>query len=169
MDISIYKSNNECLKHLESIKYANGVYCGKCGTSNGIYKRTNTNIYHCNSCNSDFTVLVGSVFQHTRFPLQKWFAIINIIFDLKKDINSCKIAMLVGASRKVTFYVIKKILNFYIPNEIFTYKEIKYKSNIFVIRKINDNVYINDVIFKDYIENIDADTFIYLTLNLSHK
>ena len=44
--------------------------------------------HHCNNCNTSFSVTVGTIFHHTRLPLQKWFLAISIILNTKKELSA---------------------------------------------------------------------------------
>jgi len=50
------------------------------------------NRYHCNTCNTSYSVTVGTIFHNTRLPLQKWFLAISIILNAKKGVASRQLA-----------------------------------------------------------------------------
>jgi len=90
--INKYDTQQKCIEYLEKIRWNDKPICSHCGCFEHIVKRKNTNIYHCNDCNSDFTVLVGTIFEHSRLPLKKWFLIINLMLEAKKGIASTQLS-----------------------------------------------------------------------------
>lgn len=90
--INKYDTQEKCIEYLESIRYKYGVFCPHCGVVDHYSKRKDTNIYHCISCNEDFTVLIGTIFEHSRLPLPKWFFIIMLMLEARKGISSSQLA-----------------------------------------------------------------------------
>jgi transposase-like protein len=81
--ISKFKTQQDCIKHLENIKW-NGVpqcpYCGSTNT-NPLVKEMR---HHCNGCRKSSSITVGTIFHHTRIELQKWFLLISLMMNAKK-------------------------------------------------------------------------------------
>ncbi len=76
-----------CIKHLEQVRWHNKPRCPYCGSPNysnmkGEYR------YHCNTCNTSFSVTVGTIFHNSKLPLQKWFLAVSLIINAKKGISS---------------------------------------------------------------------------------
>ena|SRR5450755_4790938 len=64
----------EAVKFLESIIWANGVVCPKCGSVKEHYqiKGQRPGLRCCRDCRKQFTVKVGTVFEDSHVPLRKW-------------------------------------------------------------------------------------------------
>lgn len=45
-----FNTQNRCVKYLESLRWADGLYCIHCGTDKSITKRKKSTLYHCNNC-----------------------------------------------------------------------------------------------------------------------
>lgn len=92
--ISIFKkfpTQETCIKHLEKVRWGGRPVCPYCGHSHSTLlkdSKYNINRYHCNKCNTTFTVLINTIFQDTKLELQKWFLAISIIMNVKKGISS---------------------------------------------------------------------------------
>ena len=99
--VTIYKkfpTDLDCIQHLESIRWKNGVYCTKCG-SYKTCKNHKSNVetrsgkkWECQDCSHSFTVTVGTIFHHTHLELQKWFLAIALILNAKKGISTRQLA-----------------------------------------------------------------------------
>lgn len=75
----------DCLAYLEGLRWNGMPACPYCGS------RRNTPIldehrYHCNSCNTTYSVTVRTIFHHTRLPLQKWFLAIMLVLNAREGI-----------------------------------------------------------------------------------
>ena len=83
----VWPTNDDCIAHLEKVRWGESPKCPYCNSTNQspmpIEKR-----YHCNNCNTSFSVTVRTIFHRTRLPLQKWFIAISIIINAKKGISA---------------------------------------------------------------------------------
>ena len=92
-----YPTQKDCLDHLERVRWNGVPECPYCySTSTTPMKKENR--YHCNNCNTSFSVTVGTIFHNTKLPLQKWFLAISIILNAKKGISARQL----GRDLKVT-------------------------------------------------------------------
>lgn len=76
--IKIFPNENSCIDLLEKIKWNNQPICPYCNASNYTPEK-NTRRYHCNTCNSTFSVTVKTIFHRTRCDLRKWFFAIYLL------------------------------------------------------------------------------------------
>ncbi len=114
--LEIYKkfpTKQDCLVYLEQIRWSNRPVCPYC-KSNSITKMKNENRYHCNTCNTSFSVTIRTLFQKTRIDLQKWFYAIYLILNNinKKSIRS--LSNEIQVNKDTAWYInfrIKKALN----------------------------------------------------------
>ena len=71
-------SKDEARELIEQILWPNGAICPHC-ESNEAYKitpksgsKTRPGLYKCKSCRKQFTVTVGTIFEGSHIPLNKW-------------------------------------------------------------------------------------------------
>ncbi|WOV91397.1 MAG: transposase [Candidatus Zeuxoniibacter abyssi] len=59
---------------LEKRRWPNSAVCPKCQRNKGITPRKGKQVgyYHCGTCNYDFTVRTGAVYERSHIGLQKW-------------------------------------------------------------------------------------------------
>jgi len=75
---SRFKTHKMCIEFLEKILWENEPVCPYCKTQFfSISKREER--YHCNKCNSSFSVTVGTMFHRTKCDLRKWFLAIRLL------------------------------------------------------------------------------------------
>ena len=106
--IKLYSTQEECINHLESIKWPLGPVCPYC-TSTSQSKKTKEFRYRCNSCLNSYSVTVGTIFQSSKVPLPKWFAAIALITDAKKGISSLQLARHLEVNKNTAWYMQKRI------------------------------------------------------------
>ncbi len=88
--VSIYEqfpTNDHCIEHLEEVRWKGTPRCPYCKSDNST-PLPKEKRYHCNNCNTSYSVTVGTIFHHTHLPLQKWFLAVSIILNAKKGISA---------------------------------------------------------------------------------
>jgi len=84
--INIFKqfpTKDSCFQHLEKIRWNNMPKCPYCGSSN-YSNMKDEHRYHCNTCNTSYSVTVGTIFHNTKLPLQKWFLAVSLVLNAKE-------------------------------------------------------------------------------------
>jgi|GEM_PF-502872 len=113
-----YNTHIKCVEHLEDVRWAEHFECPHCGADNITERGTRrkfknkkrvgrvykTPSYHCNTCNKDFTVLTGTIFEASKLPLQKWFALIAIMLNARKGISAMNIMRDLGITYKTAWF-----------------------------------------------------------------
>lgn len=92
--IRIYKqfpTQDDCLVHLEQVRWKNKPRCPYCDSTNQTPLKKEKR-YHCNNCNTSFSVTVGTIFHDTKLDLQKWFLALSLVLNAKKGISSRQLA-----------------------------------------------------------------------------
>ena len=98
---------------VESIIWANGRVCPKCGTidQSGPLKgkSTRVGVYKCYACRKPFTVKVGTVFESSHIPLRVWLQAIFLIASSKKGISSNQLHRSLGITLKSAWFMSHRI------------------------------------------------------------
>lgn len=109
----IFSDKEAARKHLEGIRWANGRFCPKCGeaerTSPVRTKKTRPGLYYCNSCKKQFTVTVGTLFERSKVPLNKWIAAFHLMTSSKKGISAHQIHRMLGVTYKTAWFMCHRI------------------------------------------------------------
>ena len=93
-----FPTEASALNFIVSMKYVNGYHCPKCGCIHkGIYRSNKrTKILHCNNCNSEFSILAGTIFESTHLDLRMWLYAMNLVIVAKKGISACQLQRELG-------------------------------------------------------------------------
>lgn len=112
-----FGTQDKCIKHLEKLRWGRNPACVLCGAMN-ITKRKDGIKWHCNSCNRDFSVMMGTIFEDTHLPLPQFFEIIFIMNNAKMGISAAEISRAVGVKYQTAWYACHRIRCAMIDNEI---------------------------------------------------
>lgn len=106
--IKLFPDQASCISHLEHLRWGASRECPYCKSKQG-GKRSGTQRYQCYSCNSSYSVLVGTIFESTKLPLQKWFMAIALILNAKKGLSSRQLGRDLGINRNTAWYLQMRI------------------------------------------------------------
>ena len=110
---------------LESIVWADGVTCPHCGVVGGrVYdlagvrskpsvKNPEGVVRHglkkCGECRAQFTVKVGTVFEHARMPLHKMLQAVHLMVSSKKGISAHQLSRVLEVQYKSAWFLAHRI------------------------------------------------------------
>lgn len=118
-----YPTKRECLIFIERMKWGEGIkICPYCKYSYHSNVKHELKRYHCNFCNSNYRVTVGTLFHNTKLDLQKWFYAIKIIVDSRRKVSVRELARKIESSKNTSWYVRDKINQNIIKNLKFLIK-----------------------------------------------
>ena len=105
----MFQTHQECLVHLEKIRWDGIPICPYCG-SNKSSRYKSEHRYHCSSCFTSYSVTVDTLFHKTHVDLHKWFQAILILYKLNPDISGRKLAQAIQVNRATASLMIKRVL-----------------------------------------------------------
>src|SRR5947209_1702850 len=88
--IEVYKkfpTQADCISHLEKVRWNHKPICPYCKSTRNTATKQGRR-YHCNTCNTSFSVTVGTIFHKTKLDFQKWFVAISLVLNGKKGISA---------------------------------------------------------------------------------
>ena len=97
---------------LESQLWPEGPVCPHCGTiDNATAIHTRPDWYQCNDpeCRSQFTVMVGTLFERSHIPLNKWLMAAFLLCASKKGISTHQMHRMIGVSYKSTWFMMHRL------------------------------------------------------------
>ncbi|MEI6853307.1 MAG: IS1595 family transposase [Bacteroidota bacterium] len=112
-----FGTQDKCIAYLEKLRWSKQRACILCG-SVSVKKRKKSIRWHCNDCNRDFSVLMGTIFEGTRLPLPKFFEIIFLMNNAKMGISAAEIARAVGVKYQTSWYACHRVRCAMIDSEL---------------------------------------------------
>ncbi len=102
-----FPTEQDCINHLESMIWANGVV-SPFDAASKVYKCAGGK-YKCKNTGKYFNVKVGSIFEDTKIPLIKWFMTLFIFSSHKKGISSHQLAKDIGVTQKSAWFMLHRL------------------------------------------------------------
>lgn len=109
--IQVYKqfpTQEDCLKHLEQLKWKDKPTCPYCKSKKATPVKKE-NRYHCNSCNTSFSITVNTIFHKTKVDLQKWFLALSLVLNARKGISARQLARDIEVNKNTAWYMLMRI------------------------------------------------------------
>jgi transposase-like protein len=109
----IFHDENAAREWLEARIWANGRFCPHCGAVDQSTllrgKSHRPGLYQCNSCREPFTVTVGTIYERSHIPLNKWLAATHLMMASKKGISAMQVHRMLGISYKTAWFLCHRI------------------------------------------------------------
>ena len=106
----MFPDEESAVRWFEAIQWANGRYCGKCGS---VETREIPNAkpmpYWCNGCKSYFSVRTGTVMAKSRLPLRKWVFATYLYVTSLKGVSSMKLHRDLKVTQKTAWYMLHRL------------------------------------------------------------
>lgn len=108
-----FPDEDACKAYLARHRWAEGVYCPRCGATGAYELKARPFHWQCKECSVHgyrFSVLVGTIFENTNKPLREWFRVIHMVLTSKKGISSHQIYRIMGfGSYETALYMTHRI------------------------------------------------------------
>lgn len=110
-------------EHLEGLRWPDGPYCPHCGSFAATRlppqhrKPTKAHpggtvrkgVVQCNDCRQQYTVTVGTVFERSKIPLNKWVLATFLLCSSKRGISGHQLARMLGVTQKTAWFMSHRI------------------------------------------------------------
>ena len=99
-------------EHLEGIHWPNGPICPHCKGEDCTRlegKKHRAGLVQCNDCRKQFTVTVGTVFERSKVPLNKWLLATHLMCASKKGISAHQLHRMLGVTYKTAWFMSHRI------------------------------------------------------------
>ena len=107
-----FPDDDSCKAYLSKSRWPQGVRCPRCGNDK-VYELAKPFHWQCQNCTAKgyrFSVLVGSVFENTNYPLRQWFKVIHLMLTSKNGISALQIHRIIGTgSYRTAWYMCHRI------------------------------------------------------------
>lgn len=114
----LFSDSDTAREHLEQLRWANGVICPHCGVKDqatklqpkeGSKRPARKGVWKCRACRKQFTVTVGTIFEASHIPLNKWFHAIHLMNSSKKGISAHQIHRMLGVTYESAWFMCHRI------------------------------------------------------------
>jgi transposase-like protein len=106
--INLFDTDEKCRELLVRLRWPNGVECPRCKTP-AVELATEKQLFYCKTCDYQFTVTSGTVFNDSHLPLQKWFLAALLLCESRKGHSANQMKRELGVSYKTAWYLCHRI------------------------------------------------------------
>lgn len=111
-----FHDEEKAFEYLQSVLWADGIVCPHCGGVERITKvkanpakRIRLGLWRCGDCKGQFTVKVGTVFEHLRIPLHKALQAVYLMTSSKKGISAHQLHRVLEVTYKTAWFLAHRI------------------------------------------------------------
>lgn len=112
-----FNSEDAARSFMERLRWPDGPVCPHCG-SREAYRLTpkaeskrpvRAGVLKCKACRRQFTVQVGTIFEDSHIPLNKWLMAFHLVCSSKKGVSSHQLHRMLGVSYKSGWFMAMRI------------------------------------------------------------
>ena len=107
--VNHFNSERRCRDFITEQRWHGTVTCPFCGCTHTYVCGSGDNQFKCSHCHRRFSCLVGTIFQNTKLPLQKWFMAMYLISSHKKGISSHQLSRDLDVCQKTAWFILQKV------------------------------------------------------------
>jgi transposase-like protein len=109
----IFTDADKAREHLEAVNWPLGPVCPHCGERENVTrmqgKSHRAGLIQCNACKGNFTVTVGTVFERSKVPLNKWLLATYLLSSSKKGMSAHQLHRMIGVTYKTAWFMFHRI------------------------------------------------------------
>lgn len=106
--IRYFADEDVCVQFVAGLRWADGPTCPRCDGREYSYLTTRR-LWKCKACKKQYSVKVGTIFEDSAIPLDKWLCAIWLIANSKNGISSYELGRSVGITQKSAWFVLHRI------------------------------------------------------------
>jgi transposase-like protein len=109
--IQYFSDEQVCIDAVSLMRWSDGPRCPDClgdAAKNPYYLKTQKR-WKCRSCRRQFSVKVGTIFEDSPIPLQKWLPALWQLVSCKNGISSHELAAALGVTQKSAWFMLHRL------------------------------------------------------------
>ncbi|MBF4515810.1 IS1595 family transposase [Flavobacterium sp. ANB] len=112
----VLNTDKACREHLEKLRWNGEPICPHCGSQRDSHYRIkkrgyDNGYYKCKDCRSPFSVTIGTIFEKSTIPLEKWFRAVYLFTSNKKGVSSYQLMREIGVTQKSAWFMLSRLRN----------------------------------------------------------
>ena len=106
--IQHFSDEQVCIDTVAALRWPEGVICPACGHKEHYYLKTQKR-WKCKDCNRQFSVKLGTIFEDSAIPLNKWLVALWMLTSCRNGVSSYEVHRAVGITQKSAWFVLHRL------------------------------------------------------------
>src|SRR5438445_2382019 len=106
--IRYFSDKDTALTFLAALRWPKGVTCPACDAKDPGFLKTRR-IWKCKDCGRQFSVKLGTIFEDSPVPLQKWLPALWMLVNCRNGVSSYEISRALGVSQKAGWFMLHRL------------------------------------------------------------
>lgn len=103
-----FSDQKVCVDTVVSVKWPNGPKCPQCASKRLSFLSTRL-MWKCLDCKKQFSVKVGTIFEDSAVPLDKWLTAMWLLANCKNGISSYELAKDIKVTQKTAWFMLQRL------------------------------------------------------------
>src|SRR5271170_3995276 len=105
--IQHFSDEQVCIDAVAAMRWPNGAECPACLAKKPYYLKTQKR-FKCRDCRRQFSVKLGTIFEDSPIPLQKWLPVMWMLTNCKNGVSSWETHRAVGVTQKTAWFMLQR-------------------------------------------------------------
>lgn len=106
-----FGTEERCSAAVLAARWPNGFVCPRCGaTAHCVFRHQGRELFQCNACRHQCSLIAGTIFASTKLPLTTWFLAIYLLSQAKTGLSALALKRHLGVSYPTAWLMHHKIL-----------------------------------------------------------
>jgi transposase-like protein len=106
--IRYFQDPDVCVEFMAMIRWPNGAQCPHCRSERHSFLRSRR-IWKCLDCRKQFSAKVGTIFEDSAIPLDKWMTAVWLVVNNKNGISSWELHRDLKVTQKAAWFMLHRI------------------------------------------------------------
>jgi len=106
--IQHFSDEQVCIDAVAKMRWPNGAECPACLAKKPYYLKTQKR-FKCRDCRRQFSVKLGTIFEDSPIPLQKWLPAMWLLTNCKNGVSSWEIHRALGITQKSAWFMLHRL------------------------------------------------------------
>ncbi|HTD22228.1 MAG TPA: IS1595 family transposase [Terriglobales bacterium] len=103
-----FSDEQNCIDAVAKMRWPDGVTCPACGHKKHYYLKTKRR-WKCAECWRQFSAKLGTIFEKSPIPLNKWLLAMWLVTSCKNGVSSWEIHRAIGVTQKTAWFMMHRI------------------------------------------------------------
>jgi len=106
--VQYFSDEQVCIDAVAKMRWPDGAYCPACLTKEPYYLKSQKR-WKCRECRRQFSVKLGTIFEDSPIPLQKWLPAMWMLANCKNGVSSHEIGRALGVTQKTAWFMLHRL------------------------------------------------------------